>query len=131
MNHPELVGSFFALLTAFIFLESRRGGQTVTAQQLTNLVNNEEALVLDVREAKEYREGHITGSTNIVFSKLKDSLSEIESHKEKPVIVVCKMGQHAGAAGKILHGAGFKQIKRLSGGIGTWKADGMPLVKGN
>ncbi len=130
MNHPELVGPFVVLLTAFIFLESRRGGQTVSAQQLTNLVNNEEALVLDVREAKEFREGHITDSRNIVFSKLKDSLGEIESYKDKPVVIVCKMGQHAGAAGKILHQAGFSNIKRLSGGIGTWKADGMPLVKG-
>ena len=65
MNHPFLVGGFLGLLSAFIFLETRRGGKSVSSQQLTNLVNKEEALVLDVRDAKEFKEGHITGSKNI------------------------------------------------------------------
>jgi len=130
MNHPELVGTFVVLVVLFFVLESRRGGQTVSSQQLTNLLNKDEGLVLDVRESKDYREGHITGSRNIPFSKLKDSLEEINQFKDKPVVVVCKMGQHAGAAGKILHGAGFGNVLRLSGGITTWKSDGLPLVKG-
>lgn len=130
MNHPELVGTFVILLVLFFVLESRRGGKTVSSQQLTNLMNKDEALVLDVRESKDYREGHITGSRNIPFSKLKDNLSEVSSFQDKPVVLVCKMGQHAGAAGKILHGAGFKNVLRLTGGITTWKADGLPLVKG-
>lgn len=130
MNHPELVGTFVVLVVLFFVLESRRGGQTVSSQQLTNLLNKDEGLVLDVRESKDYREGHIIGSRNIPFSKLKDSLEEINQFKDKPVVVVCKMGQHAGAAGKILHGAGFANVLRLSGGITTWKSDGLPLVKG-
>ena len=130
LNHPELVVTFVVLLVLFFVLESRRGGKTVSSQQLTHLMNKEEGLVLDVRESKEYREGHITGSRNIPFSKLKDNLGDIEQFKDKPVVQVCKMGQHAGAAGKILHGAGFKQVLRLSGGITTWKADSLPLVKG-
>lgn len=130
MNHPELVGTFVVLVVLFFVLESRRGGKTVSSQQLTNLMNKDEGLVLDVRESKDFREGHITGSRNIPFSKLKDSLDEIGSYKEKPVVIVCKMGQHAGAAGKILHAAGFTNVLRLSGGITTWKSDGLPLVKG-
>jgi rhodanese-related sulfurtransferase len=130
INHPFLVGSFAVLLALFFVLESRRSGKSVSSQQLTNLMNREEALVLDVRESKEYRDGHITGSRNIPYSKLKDSTKEIESFQDKPVVLVCKMGQHASAAGKILHGAGFKNVLRLSGGITTWKADGLPVVKG-
>lgn len=128
MNHPYLVGSFVALLTAFIVLETRRGGKSVSPQQLTNLVNKEDALVLDVRDAKEFREGHITGSKNIAFASLKDKLGELEKHKETPIILVCKMGQHAGAAGRMLTAAGFKDVRRLTGGVSGWKADGLPLV---
>jgi len=130
MNHPELVGSFVVLLVLFFVLESRRGGKTVTSQRLTHLMNKEDALVLDVRDSKDYREGHITGSRNIPFSKLKESVGEITQFKDKPVVIVCKMGQHAGAAGKILHAEGFASVQRLSGGITTWKSDGLPLVKG-
>ncbi|MAR91915.1 MAG: rhodanese-like domain-containing protein [Pseudomonadota bacterium] len=130
INHPLLVGSFVVLLVLFFVLESRRGGKTVSPQQLTNLINRDDALVLDVREQKDYREGHITGSRNIPFSKLKDNLAELNPYQDKPVVLVCKMGQHAGAAGKILHGAGFKRVQRLTGGITTWKSEGLPLVKG-
>ena len=128
INHPYLVGSFLALLAAFIFLETRRGGKSVSSQQLTNLANNQSALVLDVRDAKEFREGHITGSKNIPFSSLQGKLAEIEKYKDQPVILVCKMGQHAGAAGRVLSGAGFKDVRRLSGGVAGWKQDGLPLI---
>lgn len=130
MNHPELVVPFVVLLVLLIMLESRRGGKTVSSQQLTNLVNKEGAVVVDVRESKEYREGHITESRNIPFASLKENLAQLEKFKDKPVILVCKMGQHAGAAGRILSTSGFKDVRRLSGGITTWKSDGLPLVKG-
>lgn len=128
LNHPILVGCFCVLLAAFIGLETRRGGRGVSPQQLTNLVNQGNAIVLDVRDGKEYRAGHITGSKNIAFSGLKDKIGELGSDKTKTVILVCKMGQHSGAAGRILSAAGFKDVRRLTGGISGWQADGLPLV---
>ena len=130
VNHPELVGPFFVLVALFIVLETRRGGKTVSTHQLTHLVNKEGALLLDVRDGKEFREGHITDARNIPFSTLKESLSQLEKFKDKPVVIVCKMGQHAGAAGRILHENGFKDVRRLSGGLTTWSSEGLPLVKG-
>ncbi|NPU94947.1 MAG: rhodanese-like domain-containing protein [Gammaproteobacteria bacterium] len=130
VNHPELVGPFFVLVVLFILLETRRGGKTVSTHQLTHLVNREGALVLDVRDSKEFREGHITDARNIPFSTLKESLSQLDKFKDKPVVIVCKMGQHAGAAGRILHENGFKDVRRLSGGLTTWSSEGLPLVKG-
>lgn len=129
-HHPELVGPFVVLVILLILVESRRGGKSVTSQQLTNLVNKEEAVVLDVRDNKEFREGHITESRNIPFSSLKDNLGQLEKFKEKPVVIVCKTGQSASAAGRILNSSGFKDVRRLSGGITSWKADGLPLIKG-
>ena len=129
INHPILVGAFLGLLVLFFLLETRRGGKTVSPQLLTQLLNNESGVVLDVREPKEFRAGHITGATNIPYSKLKDSLSELEKHKQHPIVIVCKMGQHSGAAGKILNAAGFADVRRLQGGISTWTAEKLPLVK--
>ena len=129
-NHPELVGPFVVLVVLLILVESRRSGKTVNSQQLTNLVNKEEAVVLDVRDTKEFREGHITESRNIPFPSLKDNLGQLDKYKEKPVVIVCKTGQSAGAAGRILNTSGFKDVRRPSGGITNWKADGLPLVKG-
>lgn len=129
LNHWEMVSLFFILLTAVIFTEGRRGGETVSSTEATQLMNKEEALVLDVRESKEYGEGHITGSVNIPFAKVNERVSELNKHKEKPIIIVCKMGQHSGAVGKILKAKGFTNVKRLRGGLSGWQADSLPLVK--
>lgn len=128
INHPFLVGTFFALLAAFITLEMRRGGKSVSPQQLTNLVNGGNTTILDVRDPKEYREGHITGAKNIPFTSLQSKVADVDKDKSKTIILVCKMGQHSSAAGRILTAAGYTDVRRLSGGVSSWQADGLPLV---
>lgn len=128
-NHVALVGSFLALLSALFYVESRRGGQTLSSQQVTNLINGEGALVLDIRDTKDFQAGHITGSVNIPYTKVAERMGEIEAHKEKTVVLVCAMGQHAGMVGRTLHAKGFNDVRRLAGGISSWKSDGLPLVK--
>ena len=54
---------------------------------------------------------------------------ELEKHKDKPVILACANGQHAGTAAKQLKAAGFTQVSRLAHGVGGWRADNLPLVK--
>ncbi|CBL44314.1 Rhodanese-related sulfurtransferase [gamma proteobacterium HdN1] len=129
MNHPLLVGSFLLLITLLLTLENRRSGKSVSPQQLVNLMNSAGAIVVDVRESKDFREGHITDSRNIPYAQLPEKLNELEAFKNKPVILVCKMGQHAGAAGRLLSKAGFSDVRRLGGGITTWTADRLPLIK--
>ena len=60
-NHPYLVGAFIVLLMLFIRNEMSRGGANISAQELVQLVNNDDALVLDVRDTAEFEQGHIVG----------------------------------------------------------------------
>jgi rhodanese-related sulfurtransferase len=129
-NHPFLTGSFAVLLVLFALNERLRGGRGVTAQELVNLVNREGALVLDVRDSKEYGSGHIVGAVNIPHGTLAGRLTEIEKYKDKPVAIVCKMGQHAGVVGTQLRKAGFAHVTRLSGGMMEWRNQNLPVVKG-
>ena len=129
-NHPFLAGAFVLLLAVFVRNEMRRGGQTVTAQQLVDLINREGAVVVDVRDKKEYREGHIVDSLNIPHTMLGDRLRELEKHREKPLVIACKMGQHSGAAGTMLRKAGFENVARLRGGLTEWRGQNLPVVKG-
>lgn len=129
-NHPILVGTFVVLLTLFIRNETRRGGQSISAQQLVDLVNREDALVLDVRDKKEYDAGHIVGAVNIPYSALEGRLDEIKKHQERPLVVACRMGQHSGAAGTLLRKSGFADVRRLTGGIAEWRNQNLPVVKG-
>ncbi|MBH80718.1 MAG: sulfurtransferase [Gammaproteobacteria bacterium] len=128
-NHPYLVGAFVLLLVLFIRNETQRGGSSVSAQQLVGLVNREGAVVLDLRDQKEYEAGHIVDSVNIPYASLESRLSELEKYKDKPIVLACKMGQHAGSAGTALRKNGFANVSRLSGGIAEWRNQNLPVVK--
>ncbi|WP_166263892.1 rhodanese-like domain-containing protein [Marinobacter caseinilyticus] len=129
VSHYVLVSAFVALLAALFLLESRRGGQKVSAQAAVNLINRDQAIVVDIRDRKEYGEGRITGSVHIPLSAIKERASELKKHKDKQLIVVDKMGQHSAAAVKLLNGEGFENVSRLGGGIADWKSSNLPLVK--
>lgn len=123
-----LVSLLVLLIYVFAFTERIKGGKPIGIHEVTRLLNSEEAVLLDVRESKEFSAGHIAGAVNIPHNKLSGRLSELDRYREKLVIVADKMGQHAGAAGKALGKAGF-QVRRLQGGMSEWTGQGLPTVK--
>ena len=128
-NHPFLVATFAVLLALFVRNETRRGGESVSAQQLVDMVNKQNAMVLDVRDKKEFDQGHIVDSVNIPFSALEGRVDELKKFKDRPIVVACKMGQHANAAGTVLRKSGFETVTRLTGGIMEWRNQNLPVVK--
>jgi len=128
-NHPFLVGAFVVLLALFIRNEMSRGGAAVSAQELVQLVNNEGAVVVDLRDKAEFEAGHIVDSINIPFAAIETRMDELNPYKGKPIVLACKMGQHSGSAGTQLRKAGFEQLSRLRGGIADWRAQNLPVVK--
>ncbi|SNC64993.1 Rhodanese-related sulfurtransferase [Marinobacter sp. es.048] len=129
VNHYILVSLFVAFLVAILILESRRGGAKISAQGAVNLINKDEAVVVDIRDRKEFGEGRITGSVNIPLNSLKSRAGELSKFKDKQIIVADKMGQHSAMAVKQLNGEGFSNVVRLNGGVADWKASNLPLVK--
>ena len=128
-NHYILVSVFIFLLVAFTINEGKRGGAAITPNNLVNLVNREGAVIVDVRDKNEFGNGHIAGALNVPFSAIDSRVGELVPYKEKPVVLVCKMGQHAGSIGRKLRAQGFEDVRRLSGGMAEWGANSLPVVK--
>jgi len=128
-RHIELSAIFIALLVALWFSEKSRSGRSISPQEATLMLNKEEAVIVDVRDKKEYSEGRISGSIHIPFANLKERSSELEKYKDKHIVLVDKMGQHSGMAGKTLQAEGFENVCRMTGGISEWKNSNMPLIK--
>ena len=122
-----LVSLLLALLGFFMWNENRRAGSSLSVHQLTHQVNNANALVVDLREPKEFREGHVVDALNIPYAKLAERMADLD--KTRPLVLVDKMGQHSAAAGRTLMQAGF-QVSRLNGGMSEWTASNLPVVKG-
>ena len=65
---------------------------------------------------------------HIPASKLADRMAELEKYRSKPIVLVCKMGQQSGAAGKQLKAQKFEQVYKMSGGMMEWGNLQLPTV---
>ena len=128
-NHPVLTGMWLVTLLAIILYHRRSGGQAVAPQQAVMMINRQNAVVLDVRERKEFDAGHVVDAVNMPMARLKQRLVELKKHRDKPILVVCKMGQQSGEAVRTLKESGYPDVYKLSGGITEWKAQSLPLVQ--
>lgn len=124
-----LVIALMMMVAMLMFHESQKSGQSVTPQELVVLMNKKQAVVVDLRDSNDFRAGAITDAINIPFAKLAASVGELENHNNVPIVLVCKLGQHTGAAGKILKANGFDDVYRLSGGMSEWGNSRFPTVK--
>jgi len=132
VNHPFLVMAFVVLLGLVLVNETKIATQrfaSLTPAAAVQLMNNEEVVVLDVREASETADGKITKAIQIPVGALKTRIGELEKHKDKTLLVYCKTGARSGAACKELSQAGFDKVYSLNGGLLAWQEAHLPISK--
>jgi rhodanese-related sulfurtransferase len=89
--------------------------------------NNQDIYILDIRDAKDYDQGHIKGAHNIPFKEVGKSLNKLPQNKT--IIVYCYTGQTGGQTTAILNISGIK-ARSLNGGMNNgWLKAGYPVVK--
>ena len=88
------------------------------------------ALLLDVREADEYAQGHAPGSVLIPLGQLQQRLHEIVGYKNRPVALICRSGNRSAQALKLLESAGFSAAVNVEGGMLAWQKAGLPVISG-
>ena len=123
-----LAAALLATVVMLFLHEARKSGPSVTPQQAINLVNSEEGIFVDLRDAGEFKKGHIVGAMNIPATKLGERMVELEKFKDRPVVLVCKMGQQSGAAGKQLRAAEYGKVYKMGGGMLEWGNLQLPTV---
>jgi len=127
-----LVGGFLGLLTMLIVTELKRATrnyQEISPNDAVRLMNDEQTLVLDIREAKDVKKGILNGATNIPLKDLAKRITELNKYKDKPVLVYCDIGMRSAQACQELKKAGFENISVLRGGASAWVSDNLPLEK--
>ena len=132
-NHIILAGAFVAILSLLIidlFGARLKGYPAVGPGEATQLINREDAVVLDIREDNEFHSGHIVNAVHVPLGFLKDRQASLEKYKSKPIIAVCRSGNRSGSACSQLKKAGFENIYNLKGGMMAWQHAGLPIDKG-
>ena len=111
------------------FLRRSAGGSQVSTAQATTLINREDALMLDVRDAGEFSAGHALGAKNVPLARIDDGANDLAKRKDRPLVVYCDGGDRSAKAVATLRKQGFSRVTILSGGIGAWQGAGLPVEK--
>ena len=128
-----LIG-FLSLSVALCFAElssrfDTTGGPYVNTTRAIELINREDGLVLDVRDAAEYGAGHILGARHLPLDRIDEGGGDLAKKKERPLIVYDDGGERSAKAAAALKRQGFTRVASLTGGLGAWRQAGLPVEK--
>ena len=132
-NHWELFLALIVIVLMLLggnFMSSLRGIKQIGPAEATLLINHENALLIDVREDKEFADGHIINSRHIPMNTVQQRIAELADHKDKPVIVSCRSGARSNTVCGWLRKHDFENVSNLKGGIMAWQNANLPLSKG-
>lgn len=100
-----------------------KGYQQISQEEAKEMMDNQEVLILDVREQDEYDSGHIPGAVLLpVGSITVETAAEVIPEKDATVLVYCRSGNRSKTAAKALAELGYTGIYEF-GGITTWPYD--------
>lgn len=118
----------FVLLLIVELIRQRQGARRVSPMEATQLINHQDAVLVDLRSADAFKTGHIVGAISIPFAELENKSKKLEKYKSKPIILVCAAGLESARATTLLMKNGLSAFI-LAGGIRSWRDAEMPLVK--
>jgi rhodanese-related sulfurtransferase len=96
----------------------------ISPQEAAAMYNDQNAVIVDVRENEEWNAGHIAGAIHIPLGQIETRKAELEKYKNSALIMQCRSGVRSATAANILKKAGFSTVYNMEGGINAWqKAD--------
>lgn len=132
-NHPYLATIWLVLFfwLVFSYINTHLSPvKDIGTHDATLLINKEDAQVVDIRPAAEFKKGHILGARQLSQEQVnKSDFASLEKHKNKPIIVVCAMGMTARKAATQLLKSGFSKVSVLKGGMNAWTTAGLPVTR--
>jgi rhodanese-related sulfurtransferase len=109
-------------------LAQKKRAKELSPQAAINLINHENAVVVDLRDPEAFRSGHIIDSIRATAEDF--SQQHMDKYKTKALILVSAQGLQLSPLVAKLKEQGFSQPMVLAGGIAAWQAANLPLIKG-
>jgi rhodanese-related sulfurtransferase len=131
-NHLWLVSATALVLGCIIVYELRvraTNFAAVSPQEAIRLMN-QGSLVLDIRAAEQFAQGHLNGARQLPADQILTASDTLKKYKEKPVLVYCENGSLGAIAARQLLDQGFSKALHLRGGLTNWRTENLPLAKG-
>lgn len=131
INHwPYFIALLFVLLLLWLNERSVRKHRAyeLSPKAAVQLMNHEEAKIVDLRDPEHYRQGHIIDA---ILGKIDDfDGNKMKTYQDKALILVCQKGISSQNAAKVIREKGFQKVFVLAGGMQAWQMAELPIVKG-
>jgi rhodanese-related sulfurtransferase len=114
-----------ALLIGNIVADKFKKYEDVDTTAATELMDDDNLIVLDVREKKELKSGYIKGSMHIPLADVKNKLDKLD--KDKSILVYCRSGSRSAHIAGVLARNEYENVYNLKGGIQAWKRAKLPV----
>ncbi len=113
----------FAMLSTALWIAYIKGWilapfQSISAEEALKLIKQKHYPIVDIREAKAYKKGHIRGAISLPFSKLENGVKSLETYKKSKILIYSTTGRKGIDASRYLAKKGFKPINIKSGVLG-------------
>jgi len=128
MKSNKVIAIVAIILVALLGMQQLMPADGVDVKQ-AQIMSQQGALLLDVREPGEYSAVHAPNAKLIPLGQVSSRLKEIEAYKDKPIVVMCRSGRRSAQAVTILREAGYTQVSNVNGGILAWESDGLEVIK--
>ena len=130
-NHTLLFVALVAVLGMIVYTEWTRfqgAASALSPFAATRMLNDDEAILLDVRSESEYKGGHVLNARNVPLADFDKRLHELQKFTGRQVVVYCDNGMRTSRAVAKLKKAGFEKLHTLTGGLAAWEKASLPTV---
>lgn len=129
-NWPLVAVAFVSgAMLVWPLVAGSRGGARLSTLQATQMINQKDAVVLDIRDQADFARGHIVNAKSFPDKVIEERRKDVEKFKGAPIIISCETGARASAAADKLRGWGLVEVFVLRGGINAWRDAGLPVTK--
>lgn len=105
------------------------GPKRTSAQKVVQLVNHDNAVVIDLRDCSSFEHGHIINAINVPINELEQKITTLSKYQHKPIILVLASGQQSLQAAKLFAKNDFTSVSVLGGGMRAWREANLPVEK--
>lgn len=115
------------LMLALPTLRKGRPGASISTTEAIQMVNQRQAVWVDVRSPEQFQAGHIVQARNLPLADLEQKAGSLP--KNKPLVIICDQGRDSARAAAKLRAQGFSEVAPMEGGMRAWATAGMPVTQ--
>ena len=98
----------------------------ISAAEAKQQVEAGEAILIDVREEEDWKEGHADGAKHLSKGIIEMEIEDAVPDPKKPIICYCGGGSRSALVAESLQKMGYENVRSMAGGFRAWKDAGLP-----